>query len=361
MHEKQQQTKPLRRIDRLKAPRPEMVRAVSSARLRAPSPPLKAPVSVLVLPSLPEGRLSSADAQVIGLARRLQELHFPGTSVAVAVFGAVPEGLDAGGADRVFVFPEREDDPLCDAGAETLAALITRVAPRYALAAHRPGADRAMTLSLAARLEAGFAAKVHFVDEASLTFRSATDEPEVSLTAPLPMLNEILPGCGEPWHGAKRDLRLETLPLELSRFAATDLGELAGTRARASLSEAEFIVSAGDGVADLGLFEQLVKRLGAAPGASRVLVDAGKAPRERQVGSSGTLVRARVYVAIGISGAPQHLLGIEDCDYVIAINRDPNCAMVRRADLAIIADAGEVMRSVLEHCNTAQGAVDEHT
>ncbi|EPN56440.1 electron transfer flavoprotein subunit alpha, partial [Pseudomonas syringae pv. actinidiae ICMP 19079] len=87
--------------------------------------------------------------------------------------------------------------------------------------------------------------------------------------------------------------------------------------------------------------------LGATEGASRVAVDDGFMGRERQVGASGTWVTARVYLAVGISGAIQHLQGIGACDKVIAINLDAGCDMIKRADLSVIGDGGEILTALI--------------
>lgn len=114
------------------------------------------------------------------------------------------------------------------------------------------------------------------------------------------------------------------------------------------LSEAEFILSAGNGVNDWSLFHLAAQELGATEGASRVAVDDGNMPRFRQVGATGTWVTARVYVAVGISGAIQHLQGIGQCDKVIAINTDLGCDMVKRAALSVIGDSSQVMQALVE-------------
>ncbi|MGS0467082.1 FAD-binding protein, partial [Cobetia marina] len=86
---------------------------------------------------------------------------------------------------------------------------------------------------------------------------------------------------------------------------------------------------------------------GATEGASRV-GGCGFMPRARQVGATGTWVTARVYVAVGISGAIQHLQGIQRCDKVVAINLDGGCDMVKRADLSVIGDAGAILASLCQ-------------
>ncbi|OYV66847.1 MAG: electron transfer flavoprotein subunit alpha, partial [Acidiphilium sp. 21-66-27] len=87
--------------------------------------------------------------------------------------------------------------------------------------------------------------------------------------------------------------------------------------------------------------------LGATPGASRVVCDAGALPREMQVGASGTVLNADCYVAFGISGAPQHLQGIGTVEHVVAVNIDLHAAMIARADLAVVADAQAVLPALL--------------
>ena len=83
-------------------------------------------------------------------------------------------------------------------------------------------------------------------------------------------------------------------------------------------------------------------------GASRVAVDDGFMPRDRQVGATGTWVTARVYLAVGISGAIQHLQGIGACDKVVAVNMDPGCDMIKRADLSVIGDSAAILRALME-------------
>ncbi len=155
--------------------------------------------------------------------------------------------------------------------------------------------------------------------------------------------------CAEP----VSETRHEALPVELSTGVARslprieDLGAVAVDPGVIPMAEAEFILSGGNGVRDWDLFHQAASALGATEGASRVAVDDGFMGRERQVGASGTWVTARVYVAVGISGAIQHLQGIGACDKVIAINLDAGCDMVKRADLSVIGESAEVLTALI--------------
>ncbi len=126
--------------------------------------------------------------------------------------------------------------------------------------------------------------------------------------------------------------------LGLVRMAATDL----------PLAEAELILSAGAGVGDWPAFFAVADKLGAAVGGSRVVCDAGSLPRARQVGASGQLVEAKCYIAMGISGAPQHLQGIRGCQRVVAVNTDIHAPIMARADVAIVANADEVIPAIVQ-------------
>ena len=156
--------------------------------------------------------------------------------------------------------------------------------------------------------------------------------------------------CAEP----VSETRHEALPVELSTSVARslsrieDLGAVAVDPAAIPMAEAEFIFSGGNGVKDWALFHETAAALGATEGASRVAVDDGFMARDRQVGASGTWVTARVYVAVGISGAIQHLQGIGACDKVVAINLDPGCDMIKRADLSVIGESAEILQALIE-------------
>ena len=102
----------------------------------------------------------------------------------------------------------------------------------------------------------------------------------------------------------------------------------------------------GNGISDWDLFHSTAAILGATEGASRVAVDDGHMPRNRQVGATGTWVTARVYLAVGISGAVHHLQGIASCDKVIAINTNPGCDMVKRADLSVIGNGDAILAAL---------------
>jgi len=117
------------------------------------------------------------------------------------------------------------------------------------------------------------------------------------------------------------------------------------------ISEAEFIVSVGRGIEDeenLELIEELAEALDATLAASRPIVDSGWLPKNRQVGQSGKVVTPNVYLAIGISGAVQHVAGMKGAETIIAVNTDPDAPIFDIADYGIVDDLFEVVPELIE-------------
>jgi electron transfer flavoprotein alpha subunit len=117
------------------------------------------------------------------------------------------------------------------------------------------------------------------------------------------------------------------------------------------LSQAERIVSVGRGIkeqANIVVAQKLAEALGAEIAASRPICDAGWLPMERQVGSSGQTVAPKLYVALGISGAIQHLVGMKGSSTVVAINKDPDAPIFEIADYGIVGDLFEIVPAIIE-------------
>ncbi|WP_136526579.1 FAD-binding protein [Geomonas ferrireducens] len=132
-----------------------------------------------------------------------------------------------------------------------------------------------------------------------------------------------------------------------------------GGGSKVDIAGAEFIVSGGRGMMakeNFSMLEELAEVLGGVVGASRSAVDAGWMPPDRQVGQTGKTVRPKVYIACGISGAIQHLVGMQDSDVVIAINRDADAPIFEVASYGIVGDLFKVIPALTQKLRTLKAA-----
>ncbi|CAO3359831.1 electron transfer flavoprotein subunit alpha/FixB family protein [Azospirillum melinis] len=301
---------------------------------------------VLAMLDRPGGEVSEHDRQVIAAARLLADV---GGGAVVTVCTGSGEALAEAGSDRHVALPDGwADDYVPERRAAAASALMAALSPRHILFPDSPdGADVARRLAAAAgeRLFTG----VQSLGPDRATRQSAGGSLE---TGHRPTrLMTVAADAFAPLDGVRHEAR----PFDLETSVVEDevLPRLGGARRMSvdpdalSLSETDFILSAGNGVTDWRSFADLGEALGATRAGSRVVCDAGHLPRERQVGASGTVVSARCYLAFGIAGAPQHLQGITGVRHVIAVNTDLHAEMIKRADLSIVADAQAVMPALI--------------
>ncbi|SEH98321.1 electron transfer flavoprotein subunit alpha/FixB family protein [Pseudomonas fuscovaginae UPB0736] len=337
----------IKRIDRSGAQQGGATKRSASVEVQLPLHQVVQPAfHICVVPDMVGGRLSSHDRDLLGLAHQLAGKD---GAVLAVVFGEHKEStFETAGVDRLLVLEGDEFSGYSpEQRVQGLRAVDNQFNPRHWLLPDSRSGGGELGRRFAASLGERPATRVWQVKDGECIGRAGAGLQD--LARPLARLILAAAECAEP----VSETRHEALPVELSTSVVRslprieDLGAVAVDPAAIPMAEAEFIFSGGNGVQDWSLFHETAAALGATEGASRVAVDDGFMSRDRQVGASGTWVTARVYVAVGISGAIQHLQGIGACDKVVAINLDPGCDMIKRADLSVIGDSNEICRALI--------------
>ena len=302
---------------------------------------------VLVVAEHRHGRVRDVTFELVTAAR---ELEGP---VAVAVIARDPsafvEALSVEGVDELVEVAVEAEEFENDVYQQALEALIAEGRPRVVLLGFTVDSI-GYGAAVAAKLGLGFASDVHAValeGEAVVARRSfygGKVDAELEFPHAKTVLLLLRPTVWPP-AGGRSTPAVTQLALSTSRSRARHREFVEVAPAGVDITTADFLLSIGRGIGDrenIALFEELAEKMGAVLSVSRPLVDAGWMPNERQVGQSGKTVKPKVYLALGISGAVQHLAGMKTSGTIIAVNTDPEAAIFNVAHYGAVADLFDI-------------------
>lgn len=303
-------------------------------------------MTVLVLAEHDLGTLSAATARIVVAAEKLGPVDLLVAGQGVSAVAA--EAAKLAGVEKVLV---ADSAALASLSPEAVAALLARLAEPYShIVAAAAAIGRDAIPRLAAKLDlmpVTDVVAIHgptrfdrpiYAGNAIETVSSGQNKHLLTIRASA--FRPAVTGNNAPVHPVDADVA------SVARFLAahrteSDLPEL---------STAQVVVAGGvsfGSAEKFALVSDLAKVLGAAVGATRAAVDAGYAPNDWQVGQTGKIIAPDLYIAIGVSGALQHLAGIQGAKKIIAINKDPEAPLMKIADIALVGDLFEVVPQLI--------------
>jgi electron transfer flavoprotein alpha subunit len=315
------------------------------------------------------GQVASVSYELLGIGRRLADDI--GTDLSAVLFGAYQseaQELICWGADKVYhssdlIFEHFHDEPY----AQLLTSLIIKHRPEIVLTGATP-IGRSFFPRVAARVRTGLTAdctslaidketknllqiRPAFGGNIMATILCPNYRPQMATVRPRVMKRGRYDGArkGDIIHVKSEGLQSRTKVLQTVKDTSDFM---------INLQEADIIVSGGRGLGDpkgFKLIAELAELLGGAVGSSRAAVDSGWIPYRHQVGQTGKTVCPKVYFACGISGAVQHLVGMQSSDIIIAINKNPEAPIFNVATYGLVGDLYEIVPLLIRKIKEAKG------
>ena len=302
---------------------------------------------ILIVAEHLNGQLNPSTAKCVAAASKMSPQAMDVLVLAADTAGLAAQAAKIAGVSRVLTAQRPEN---ANALAAVLAPQVAKAAAGYT---HVFGPSTTFGKDLMPRVAALLGAPqvsdlMDVVD--ATTFRRPVYAGNAIITVSVPagctvvatVRTASFPAAGEGGNAA-----IEALDLDVALPAHTRFVELkSGKSDRPDLQTAAKVVSGGRalGSADnFRLIYSLADRIGAAVGASRAAVDAGYVPNDLQVGQTGKIIAPELYIAVGISGAIQHLTGIKDAGTIVAINKDPEAPIFEIADFGLVGDLFQIL------------------
>jgi electron transfer flavoprotein alpha subunit len=318
--------------------------------------------TTLIVTEIQNGKIREASYELAAMAQALTGSETKSLVIGSGVGDDASAFASKGGGDTLVVDNAAAANYNADAWTAAIVAAVESSGADLVLISNTPsGWDVAPRV--AALLDAGFVSDCFKIsndgDNHVFTRRVFNGKLDAQLTASSDrVVASVQPGATAPFEGST-DGSTQSLDVDFSgvrtKFIEVKTAESTGV----DLTKADIIVSGGRGVGAPEKFPEVIQpladALGGAMGASRPVVDAGWLPHPYQVGSSGQVVSPKLYIACGISGAIQHLVGMESSNFIVAINKDPDAPIFEVADLGIVADLFEVVPALTAAVQAAKG------
>jgi electron transfer flavoprotein alpha subunit len=319
-------------------------------------------MSVLIFIDQAEGHVKKASLEVLSYGAKVAGQL--GTTAEGLVLGSVTEDLAALGKYGVKKVHHVANDTLNHFDAQVFTSVIAQAvtATGATVVIFSNNVDgKAIAPRLAARLKAGLVSGAVALPDTSNGFVvkknvfSGKAFANIGLTSPIKVIalnpNAYKTVTGE---GTAEVVALAAT-VEASKVKVTAVNKVTG---EVPLSEAEIVVSGGRGLKgpeNWGMVEELAHLLGAATACSRPVADVHWRPHHEHVGQTGLAIAPNLYIAIGISGAIQHLAGVNRSKVIVVINKDPEAPFFKAADYGIVGDAFEVVPKIIEAVRKVKG------
>ena len=312
-------------------------------------------MSVLIFADQSEGHIKKSSYEALSYGSKLAEML--GTSSEGLVLGSVKDDLSALGKYGVKKIHQVTDPSLDHLDAQQYAAVIAeavKLANASVVVFSNNLTGKAVAPRLSARLKAGLVAGAVALPDLSngfvvvknvfsgKAFANIAVKTDIKIIALNPNSYTVQTGDGSA------EVSNLSISAGSARVKVTATNKVSGT---VPLGEAELVVSGGRGLKgpeNWGLVEDLAKLIGAATACSRAVADAHWRPHHEHVGQTGLAIAPNLYFAIGISGAIQHLAGVNRSKVIVVVNKDPEAPFFKAADYGIVGDAFEVMPKVIE-------------
>jgi electron transfer flavoprotein alpha subunit len=321
-------------------------------------------MSVLLVLEDSAGKIRRISWEAAAAAQKLAN----GAGITAVVIGANSEALAAEAADRGFAAVVRLKHPLlaqytADGYVAALQQLIQKESPTHIVLPHTYQV-RDFAPALATRMGQVLIGDVVAIEEGPSFTRQLMQGRLNGSFKPAgsgPCFVSVQAGAfraDAAGSGAPAPISTFTPALDAAQIRTKPSEPFRGSAQTVDLGSAQMIVSVGRGIREaenLPLIENLAAALGAEIAASRPICDNGWLPMERQVGSSGQSVAPKLYLAVGISGAIQHLVGMKASQCIVAINKDPDAPIFEVADYGIVGDLFEVVPALTEAVKAAKG------